>query len=56
MQKMLLTGGVKTNIFREKKPESPNKIVCVLNDTSQLSEARNFFEQQAEVAATALTD
>lgn len=27
MQKMLLTGGVKTNIFRE----GPSTIVCVLN-------------------------
>ena len=30
MQKMLLTGGVKTNIFKD----GENKIVCILNDST----------------------
>ena len=40
-QKMLLTGGVKTNIFRDTKQEKQNQDGClimvyILNDQSQL--------------------
>lgn len=39
MQKMLLTGGVKTNMFKD----TETKIVCILNDLTQLEAAREFF-------------
>ena len=39
MQKMLLTGGVKTNIFKN----TETQIVCVLNDATQLEMAQEFF-------------
>ena len=53
-QKLLLTGGVKTNIFRDTKQEKLNEDDClvmvyILNDTSQLEQAREFFTQLAEV-------
>ena len=46
MQKMLLTGGVKTNVFKLREPDS---IMCVLNDADQLRQATEFFAAQGEV-------
>jgi aspartate/glutamate racemase len=52
MQKMLLTGGVKTNIFKN----TDTQIVCVLNDAAQLEMAREFFSSQPEVSSVTVTD
>lgn len=51
MQKMLLTGGVKTNIFQDakKKDQTNDTFVFVLNDKSQLEQAKEFFEDLGEV-------
>lgn len=43
MQKMLLTGGVKTNIFRDKwSANQRNTFVYVLNNADQMEQAREF--------------
>ena len=49
MQTMLLTGGVKVNIFRDKR--DGDVITCILNDKEQLKEAKAFFLQQKEVSS-----
>ena len=45
MQEMLLTGGVRTNIFRQ----GTDQIVVVFNDWESLSQAKTFFEDLDEV-------
>ena len=46
MQVMLLTGGVKTNVFKSRKDF---EIVVVTNDNWSFEEACSFFESQVEV-------
>ena len=43
---MLLTGGVRTNIFRQ----ATDEIVVMLNDVESLKMAQDFFENQDEIA------
>ena len=45
MQDMLLTGGVRTNIFRQGQEE----IVVVMNDRESLDSAKLFFDEKDEV-------
>ena len=45
MQDMLLTGGVRTNIFRQGQDE----IVVVMNDKESLESAKLFFDDKDEV-------
>ena len=51
MQKMLLTGGVKTNIFRDQYTGKDQQLtfICILNDQAQLDQAKTFFSDQPEV-------